>query len=612
MAIDAKTGKYVPDEISTPQAGGYINGVKQPGAEVPVPSRNDYVGQNGYGDAPGTSDTGRGPKLPTESDSQYRDRIANSDFGLANYDNTDEQSRSVTLAESKQLLKDYGLAGLSNIDFTGMNPQQAATLAQQKKNQILGAATIDGNTSSFYDVTRLNNIKKSTDYLMGNLNEVKNDPWSTAQDKTVKMKALVSNTTAELARMFNTPEDFIKAYQTNPAFTNAMKTYINAGGTVADVSSRIAAQDTRGKSQQTTAEYLAALKYKPGALDQAEASLTPERMSAQNEINRLDQIPQEYRDLYYGTPEAIGYFTKMKNEAQTTIDNLNTAYENSKNSTSQQFDIEIERQKAQASHDEADLEEKRLQSKNYLTGKLANIGALTTSGEAPKVLAELDARYDSAKTAVRTAFANNQATLLSKKTEAINTLDADLKDKIGKIESSVSKTEIEIEKEIQKAIDDSEVKKKAAIDKYNTTARTVYKQYLTEANKNAKDYVKEFYKTVSGGVSNKYIQSLGGTITTNKNTPKGKTYTSGSLKYTDSDIAEGESFLRSNAGADGYAAPEAYKKAYDAWVANKGLLKDFLAKYPPKTWVNPAANGSLPSILQNPTKVTSTNARSLK
>jgi len=598
---------------NNPSYGTPISGTGTNG----LPPRNDMVGQAEYNQTGQDLPDGRDGKRPGETDEQYKERVRNSDFGLAGGEV--DAPRGLSPAESQAMIKKYGLTGLTKLNLEGLTIDQATDLATKKKREILGAATLD-NTSSYYDVTKLNNIKKTNDYLMSSLNEVKNDPWSTPQDKTVQMKSIVDNATGEYARLFASPEDFIKAYQTDPAFTNSMKTYIKSGGTVADVAKRIQSQiNTDLPSQQTTAEYLANVKYRPEAAFNAEASLEPERVSAIEEINRLAKVPDEYRDLYYGTPEKIGYFTKVKEEANTTIKNLNDAYAKTKQTSSEQFDYEVQKQKYQADADIADLEEKRLQAKTYLTGKLANIGALTTSGEAPVALTNLDAKYERSKSAVRSNFQNNQALLVSKKTETLNELDADLAEKITKIESAVNKTELEIEKEIREVTDKAEKEKKAAIDKYNSISRTTYNKYLAEANKNAKDYVKEYYKTVSGGISNTYINKLSGTIAQKKGkggsggstgSGGGKTYTSGKLKYTAADIAEDEAYLKKNSGSDGYVNPGIYQQAYKAWTDKGGLEKDFLAKYPPKRWVNPA-NKELPAFLRSGVEETKATGRSL-
>ncbi len=69
--------------------------------------------------------------------------------------------------------------------------------------------------------------------------------------------------------------------------------------------------------------------------------------------------------------------------------------------------------------------------------------------------------------------------------------------------------------------------------------------------------------------------------------PVAKTVTSGTLKYTAKDQAEDTKALEQSRGQDGYVDPTIYQNLYKEWIANGGLLKDFLTRYPPKSYVNP-------------------------
>jgi len=88
--------------------------------------------------------------------------------------------------------------------------------------------------------------------------------------------------------------------------------------------------------------------------------------------------------------------------------------------------------------------------------------------------------------------------------------------------------------------------------------------------------------------------------------PKAKTFTSGGLVTTESTLASAEQELNTSRGEDGWVDPNVYKQLHDDWVADKGLTKDFLNKFPPKTYVNPA-NTWLPPFLRNPTKTDSSS-----
>lgn len=79
-----------------------------------------------------------------------------------------------------------------------------------------------------------------------------------------------------------------------------------------------------------------------------------------------------------------------------------------------------------------------------------------------------------------------------------------------------------------------------------------------------------------------------------------KSYTSGSLTYSDTDLGTTASWLKATAGTDGYVDPNAYQQAFDAWTNDGGLPKDFLSKFPPKNFINPT-NDWLPKYLQSKT-----------
>lgn len=106
----------------------------------------------------------------------------------------------------------------------------------------------------------------------------------------------------------------------------------------------------------------------------------------------------------------------------------------------------------------------------------------------------------------------------------------------------------------------------------------------------------------------KFVQVTSGKTTTPKTTtPPSEKIVSGTLTYTAQDQAEDSKALEDSRGSDGYVDPTIYQNLYKAWVGNGGVLKDFLTKFPPKNYVNPA-NDWLPEYLMptTTTKKTST------
>lgn len=73
---------------------------------------------------------------------------------------------------------------------------------------------------------------------------------------------------------------------------------------------------------------------------------------------------------------------------------------------------------------------------------------------------------------------------------------------------------------------------------------------------------------------------------------------SGALEYTRQDYAEDANALEVSRGGDGYVDPTIYMNLYQAWINGGGIINDFLSKFPPKNYINPA-NSWLPPVLRS-------------
>lgn len=110
-------------------------------------------------------------------------------------------------------------------------------------------------------------------------------------------------------------------------------------------------------------------------------------------------------------------------------------------------------------------------------------------------------------------------------------------------------------------------------------------------------------KEISAGAT-LYDPATGKPIYTAPKTTSG----SGTTTTTKNTIAAGEAKLNAARGADGWTDPYLYKQAYEDWVNSKmGTAQQFLAKFPPKNYVNPEASKitGFPAYLQNNTKKSS-------
>lgn len=92
-----------------------------------------------------------------------------------------------------------------------------------------------------------------------------------------------------------------------------------------------------------------------------------------------------------------------------------------------------------------------------------------------------------------------------------------------------------------------------------------------------------------------------------------KTYKSGTFSYTDADLSQYDTAFKKGGtsptgqqyngrGTDGYVDPGMYLYNFNDWVTQGGLPKDFISKYPPKDYINPDDNATLPAYLRSSIK----------
>lgn len=74
-------------------------------------------------------------------------------------------------------------------------------------------------------------------------------------------------------------------------------------------------------------------------------------------------------------------------------------------------------------------------------------------------------------------------------------------------------------------------------------------------------------------------------------------------------VAIGAQKLQASEGSDGYVDPTVYQTAYKDWIAQGFAPEDFLKKFSPDNWVNPA-NTWLPIYLRPKTKSSTTSSGS--
>lgn len=614
-----------------------------------------------------------GPQRAGESTDQYKARILgttlfyddpSSATGFSNTPVNARQRRSnptVSPEAAAAVLERYGITG-TGAKVTGLTPAQAKAEAERKRQELLGGATL-APANDFFAVTQIGNVKKVSETLRRSLRQAQNDPWSTAEDKRNARERALAAASLEYSRLFSDPNDLVAAFSADAGLQRAMEDFTKAGGDIADVAARVAGVGP-GQGNQSVAEYLArqgnpgatvvrdvpnadgtrTVTYGDGTSEVVSETMSPDGATATYRplgpaatgdvfqdaaaafmgrdyadtvanIDRLAKVPEKYRAYYYGDEAQAGILARQKAEAKARIDSLEKEAKAAERDAARDDERASARDEAQMELDLAELEEKRVQAKAYLTGRLAEIGALTTTGEAPVALANLDAKYAAARSATRRAYQDRADERRRASRDAVAKVRSGLSEAIAKIQGDLTKSAEEVDKEVLKLSLAAEDKIASAREKYQNEARQVYKTFLDTSNKASRTYIDEFVRAASGGLSPAYAAQLAGARAANAPAKKGTApkggVVSGGLTLTAADLASGEQALNSSRGSDGYADTAVYLAAHQKWVDNKGLTKDFVLKFPPKRYLNPS-DPTVPAFLSpGAAPKSATGARSL-
>lgn len=482
-------------------------------------------------------------------------------------------------AQADNFVKSFGLTGLvDGTKYAGMTRSEAnkALLAEKQKKQAQNTAT----TSAVFNSEITGKTKRAVDNLGFALNDITNSPFNGKTSKLNKTQGLIESTSKQLAKLFKTPEEFNQAYTTNQTFKDAIDQFQKFGGKADLVTGAITTPVTEpAEGTKTTAQFLADIK-NPNANQDAQQNaineLIPERDVDQAEIARLAGIPNQMRKLYMGDEETIGILQQKQLDAQEEIRISEQEEKDEKASLKAKAKYAIAKNKAEVKLESAKIEENRLAAKNYMTGYLAKLGALNTTGAAGLAIQTLDTKYEIRKNELETnaKYANQELEL--NLTSDINKVETDTDREILKIQSDLTKTTEEVFKEVNKVQQASDKEIYNITAGYTKTFREQTAKFTKEIKDAAEKYAKDFAKTAGSGID----------------------FTAGGLPTTKSKVVTNvEQKLEASRGADGYVNSAVYMQMYKDWIAKGGTATTFKAKFPTQNYVNPD-DYSLPPALR--------------
>lgn len=459
-------------------------------------------------------------------------------------------------------LRGAGLSGILDAGkYAGMNPAEAQRQIQAERQKRTGQ--VSQMTSFAFNPETLASTKRIIDRANLSINEAGNDPFRSKGTQSDQIRSILEGSSRELASLFKSQEEFQNAMLSNPQLQQTMQTFEALGGNQADIQNKI--QMPTGQTPTTVDGYLDALN-NPMANQEAEKmamdELFPERQIAQQEIMRQAAIPQEMADLYFGTEDQVGIVELKKAQAQEEARIVDQQMKDEKIAVERRARLAINKNNADMKVQLAKVEENRLAAKNYMTGMLAKLGALQTTGAAPQALQTLETKYQNQSQLLENQYKFASQEIELGLDEAINTLATNRDSQILKLEQDLTKDYEDIMKEVLKLEQSAEREIYKISEQYARRLRQRTTKYTGDLQKEAEKYAKSFGQIAGGGID---LFSLAGTI-------EGGLGRAGSQTAITSKIATVKTDIKKNLPAD--AANRAINELNDEQL--RLFLEDYL------------------------------------
>ncbi len=420
----------------------------------------------------------------------------------------------ISREQAARLVGGFGLGGIVDPNqFSGMSYGAAAERARAERAKRTGQVSF--NTSFAFNPETLKQTQRAIDKFGFSLDDISNDPFEPKEFKDEESKNLIEITGRQIGQLFDTNEQLMNAYQTNQQFKQTLDKFIQKGGSLDVISKNISTPPVANELQtlqeslaptqniQSEAEYLASLR-NPEANPQAEAmaleELSPESEIAQNEIARIANIPNDLKRLYFGDERTMGILQMRQQQAEERKRLIEEQERDAKRTVRERAQLSIEKNRADAEQQKDKIEENRLAAKNYMTARLAKLGALNTSGAAPLAIQTLETKYQTQVNTLETAYKFAEREIEVGLEEDLDEIENKADELILSIEEDLTLDTEKSMKEIFKARQDADKEIYRITEQYARRLRERTSKYTADLKKEAEKYAKKFAETASNGL----------------------------------------------------------------------------------------------------------------
>lgn len=401
-------------------------------------------------------------------------------------------------AQSARFVSSFGLEGILDAGaVSGLTAQEANQRLLQEKARRTGQ--VSANTTFTFNPETLRRTQRQIDNFGFALDDIDNDPFEPQEFKDEERQNAIEVASRELGKLFDSPQQLFEAAQFDQGFASVLNQFVERGGSIDGIAKNITAP-VPVNGAEDPASYLANIN-NPAANPQAEEmalnELMPETAIAQAEISRIARIPEELQTLYFGDEKQLGIYQMRQKQAEEEVRIIEEKERDAKNTARDRADLTIDKNNAEAKKLKNQVEENRLQAKNYITARLAKLGALKTSGVSPVAIKTLDAKYDQQVTQIEQTYAFANRELEIGLTEALNNIENTADTNILKIQENLTLDAEKMAKEVLKAQQAADEDVYKITEQYARRLRERTTKYSSDLKKEAEKYAAAYAKTVS-------------------------------------------------------------------------------------------------------------------
>lgn len=405
-------------------------------------------------------------------------------------------------------------------EATGGSPGAHLGQTTQQASESLNNASLNGASNQASVMASYPGINSNINNSLLNLNTSRqnaiNNPFNAdSYNKNQDLETVKNSTASSVAGNF-TDMNSLNAWEAaNPDLANKVYGQGNpAGLTKADIVAKIKPQATNGiVGPQSTDQYLSQTPANGGI--NAPATLTSPYGTLNGETNNDNaylknqyNFNKQQQDALLGNETIIGQAQTDKNNAQAAIDATDRALVREKAKVSDKAQYEINKLTSQMDAQDAQNEIDRQANMTQMTANLAALGALTTTGAAIAGASALNAKYDAARTVLRSQYNQSVSSINLQMSGDMYDLDTKRDSAIVKINDDLSKSEAQIQKEVFKIQNDYNK------DVYKTTqdhlkdVRTQTDKYSSDSKTALNAYNAQWLSLVGMGIDPTAIPSM--------------------------------------------------------------------------------------------------------